>query len=147
MARVFDTLLSTSWFVVIAVAVIIFGITQLLKLPIKHFTNKIEDETTRKIVNLVILLIPFGIGLLFEFLYGTFYLHTGFDIIAGLGYGASGISLYGIIERFFGIKVKNPYTDTEEGQAVIDLVQDVAQDGKVDKADMTAVQEFFEKVK
>lgn len=147
MARVFDTLLSTTWFVVIAVAVIIFGITQLLKLPIKHFTSKIENERVRKLVNSVILLIPFGLGLLFEFLYGTFYLHTGFDIIAGLAYGASGISLYGVLERFFGIKVENPYTETEEGQAVIDFVQDVAQDGKVDKTDMTAVQEFFNKVK
>lgn len=139
-------ILHNEYFIWCAMAVIIFGITQVLKLPIKYFTNKIQNERTRKIVNTIILLIPFGLGVLFEFLYSTYYLHTAFTVITGLGYGTAGISLYGIIERFFKVKVKNPYTETEEGQAVTELIQDITADGKVDSNDIDAIQAFYNKV-
>lgn len=127
-------------------AVIIFAITQLIKLPIKHFTNKIKNERKRKIANATILLIPFGLGILLDFLY-TKYLdpaHTSFNIITGLGYGTAGISLYGIIERFFKVKLSNPY-DTEEGKSVTELVDEVTADGKIDSSDNAAVQDFLDK--
>lgn len=139
-------ILHNEYFILCAMAVIIFGITQVLKLPIKYFTNKIQNERTRKIVNATILLIPFALGVLFEFLYSTYYLHTAFTVITGLGYGTAGISLYGIIERFFKVKVENPYTETEEGQAVTELIQDVTADGKVDSDDIDAIQAFYNKV-
>lgn len=139
-------ILHNEYFIWCAMAVIIFGITQVLKLPIKYFTNKIQNERTRKIVNATILLIPFALGVLFEFLYSTYYLHTAFTVITGLGYGTAGISLYGIIERFFKVKVENPYTETEEGQAVTELIQDVTADGKVNSDDIDAIQAFYNKV-
>lgn len=126
-------------------AILIFLVTQLLKLPIKHFTNKIKNERKRKIVNATILLIPFALGLFFEFLYATYFLHTVFTGIAGLGYGAAGISLYGVIERFFKVKIDNPY-ETEEGKAVTDFINSVTADGKIDSEDINAVQEFLNKV-
>lgn len=142
----FTNLLHNNYFIWCAMAVIIFLVTQLIKLPIKHFTNKIKNERVRKIVNSVILLIPFGLGILAEFLYSTYYLHVAFTVITGLGYGTAGISLYGIVERFFKVKVENPY-DSEEGKAVTDLVEKVTKDGVVDENDMTAVNEFLDKVK
>lgn len=142
---ILNNLLHNSSFVWCAMAVIIFAVTQVLKLPIKVFTKKIKNERKRKIINAVILLIPFGLGILFDFLYSTYFLHQAFNIIAGLGYGTAGISLYSIIERTFKVKINNPY-DTEEGKAVTDLVTDITADGKISGSDMSAVQEFLDKV-
>lgn len=136
-------ILHNSYFIWCAMAVIIFLITQLIKLPYKLLTKKtIKNERARKIANAVILLIPFGLGVLGEFLYTTYYLHTAFTIITGLGYGTASISLYGIIERFFKVKIPNPY-ETEEGKEVLKLVDDITADGKVDDKDKSAVQEFL----
>ena len=142
----FTNLLNNTYFIWCAMAVIIFIATQIIKLPIKHFTNKIKNERARKIVNSVILLIPFALGVVGEFLYNTYYLHTAFTVITGLGYGSAGIALYGIIERFFKVKIENPY-DTEEGKAVTELVDEVTKDGVVDGNDVSAVNEFLDKVK
>lgn len=139
------TMLNNDYFIWCAMAVIIFLVTQLLKLPIKCATKHIKNERIRKIVNATILLIPFALGVLFEFLYTTYYLHTAFTIITGLGYGTAGISLYGIIERFFKVKVNNPY-DSEEGKAVTELVDDITKDGKVDENDKSAVQDFLDSI-
>lgn len=146
--NILNTLLHNDYFVWCVMAVIIFGITQLLKLPIKHFTKKIANERKRKIANATILLIPFAIGILLNFFYSIFYLKEVFEtmtIIKGLGYGSAGISLYGVIERFFKVKVNNPY-DTEEGKAVTELVDSVVEDGKIDSQDKSAVQDFLDKV-
>lgn len=146
MLETINALLNNNYFVLCAMAVIIFGLTQAIKLPIKYFTNKISNERVRKMVNATILLIPFSLGVLADFLYSTYYLHTAFTIITGLGYGTAGISLYGVVERFFGVKTENPY-DSEEGKVVTELVADISKDGKVDKTDKNAVKEFWNKVK
>lgn len=142
----FSELLKNEYFVGCAMAVIIFALTQVLKLPIKHFTKKIKKERGRKMVNATILLIPFIVGLLCEFLYATQYLQIAFSLIRGLSYGTAGISLYGIIERFLGVKTNNPY-ESEEGEAVTEFVEHVAEDGKIDKNDKHAVKDFWDKVK
>lgn len=139
-------LLNNVYFVSCAMAVIVFLVTQVLKLPIKHFTSKIKKERVRKLVNATILLIPFAVGVLCDYLYCTYYTHTAFSVIAGLGYGTAGISLYNIIERTFKVKIPNPY-ETEEGKAVVQLVETVSEDGRVDEQDADAVRTFLEKVK
>lgn len=141
-------IINNNCFVCLAMAVIIFLVTQLLKLPIKLGTKHIKNERVRKIVNSVILLIPFGLGVLLNFLWTTYYLGDVYEmnsIIVGLGYGTAGISLYGIVERFFKVKVNNPY-NTEEGKAVTDLINDITADGKVDSTDQSAVQDFIDKM-
>lgn len=143
--EVIKRLLSNEYFVWCAMAVIIFLVTQVLKLPIKAATKHIKNQRTRKIINATILLIPFALGILLEFLYKTYYLHTTFTVIAGLGYGTAGISLYGVIERFFKVKVENPY-NTEEGNAVQEFVEKVQEDGKIDKSDVSAVDEFWKTI-
>lgn len=141
-----DLLLNNQYFVWCSMAVIVFLATQILKLPIKFCTKHFKKERTRKIANSVILLIPFALGVALDFLYSTYILHTAFSILVGLGYGTAGISLYGVVERFFGVKVANPY-QTEEGKAVTELVDNVTKDGKVDKKDKDAVKEFLKIVK
>ena len=139
-------LLSNEYFVWCAMAVIIFALTQVLKLPIKYFTNKIDNQRVRRMVNATILLIPFAVGIVLDFVYSTYYLHGAFSIINGLGYGTAGISLYGAIERFFKVKTESPY-DTQEGKAVTELVENVSKDGNVDKNDKDAIATFWDKVK
>lgn len=139
-------LLNNVYFVGCAMAVIIFALTQVLKLPIKYFTKKIKNERMRRMVNATILLIPFAVGIALDFLYSTYYLHGAFSIINGLGYGTAGISLYGAIERFFKVKTENPY-ETQAGKAVTELVEDISKDGKVNGDDKHAVADFWNKVK
>ena len=139
-------LLNNDYFVWCAMAVIIFALTQVLKLPIKHFTKKISNQRVRRMVNATILLIPFSLGVLVDFLYSTYYLHSAFTIITGLGYGTAGISLYGAIQRFFKVKTENPY-ETEAGKAVTELVEEISKDGKFDGEDKHAVKDFWDKVK
>ena len=139
-------LLNNPNYVWCAMAFIIFALTKVLKLPIKACTKNIKRERVRKMVNATILLIPFALGVVCDFLYSTYYLHATFSVITGLGYGTAGISLYGVIERFFGVKTKNPY-ESEEGKAVTELVEEITKDGKVDGEDKHAVKDFWEKVK
>ena len=139
-------LLKNEYFVWCAMAVIIFALTQVLKLPIKACTKHISNERVRRMANATILLIPFLVGIALDFIYATYYLHGAVSILNGLGYGTAGISLYGAIERFFKVKVENPY-DTKEGKAVVELVGEVSKDGKVDESDKHAVKDFWEKVK
>ena len=120
-------LLQNPYFVMCAMALIIFLVTQLLKMPIKFGTKHIKNQRVRKMVNATILLIPFGLGVLADFLYSTYVTQTAFTIIAGLGYGTAGISLYGVVERFFKVKLPNPY-DTEEGKLALQLVEDAKKD-------------------
>lgn len=143
-------ILQNEWVIWCAMAVIIFLLTQVLKLPIKVCTKKIKNERVRKIVNATILLIPFGLGILCEFLYGAYVCPLWgetlqFTGVTGLGYGTAGISLYGVIERFFKVKTNNPYNN-EEGKAVTDLVNGITADGKLDTNDASAVQDFINKV-
>lgn len=139
-------LLNNDYFVWCAMAVIIFALTQVLKLPIKACTKHIKNERIRRMVNATILIIPFAVGVLADFLYSTYYLHTAFTVITGLGYGTAGISLYGAIERFFKVKTENPY-ETEAGKAVTELVEEISKDGKVDGNDKHAVADFWNKWK
>lgn len=139
-------LLNNEYFVWCAMAVIIFALTQVLKLPIKACTKHIKNERVRRMVNATILLIPFAVGIALDFVYSTYYLHGAFSIINGLGYGTAGISLYGAIERFFKVKTQNPY-ETMAGKAVTELVEEISKDGKVDENDKHAVKDFWDKVK
>lgn len=139
-------LLYNEYVVWCTMAIIVFAMTQICKLPIKYFTKRIKNERKRKIANATILLIPFILGVLLEFLYSTYVLKVTFSLIEGLGYGTAGISLYGVVERFFKIKVSNPYK-SDEGEAVIGLIEDVTGDGKIDGEDVDAVKAFWEKVK
>ncbi len=137
-------ILHNDLFVMFAMAVIVFALTQVFKIPIKFFTNKFENEVMRKRVNATILLIPFIVGIAVELLYSSFITFQEFSVVSGLGYGFSGISLYSIVERFFG--VKNPYK-TDEGVEVITTMATICADQKIDENDNNAIKEFWDKIK
>ena len=146
------SILTSEGFLLGIMAVIIFFVTQGLKQFIKLGTKYIKNDRIRKIVNSTILLIPFGLGVLCEFLYGSYIypcLYEGeiltFTGITGLSYGTAGISLYGVVERFFKVKTNNPY-NTDEGKIVTNLIDNITEDKKIDSNDKSAVQEFLDKV-
>lgn len=148
---VFKQLLANSYFIGGVMSVVIFAVTQLIKMPIKAITKKYsKTEENRNIANIIILFIPFALGLIFEFLYYTCYLHTTFTGLRGLSLGASAVTVYGIVERFLAklkVKVNNPYTETEEGKAVTELVEEISEDGKINSEDIDTVQKFLDKIK
>jgi uncharacterized membrane protein YagU involved in acid resistance len=127
--------------------IIIFLITNVLKLPIKALTTKlISNETTKKRVNTIICIIPFALGIVFEIVYCTHYLNEAYSIIRGLNYGTNTILLYHIFEHNFKTKIYNPF-ETEQGQEVMELVEEITADGKIDEKDMDAIQKFWDSVK
>lgn len=138
-------LFHNEWFVIGMASIVIFAITQLLKYPIKWGTKHFKNEQTRKMVNATILLIPFAFGVLIEFLYCKYISGDVFTVYNGLGYGASAISVYGLVERFFKVKIANPY-DSKEGEQVIELVDNVSKDGKLDSTDTDHIKEFWKKI-
>ena len=132
---------------------LLFGITEGLKRPIKLLTKKIKTERARKLVNLTIMIIPIGFGMLCEYLYNVLFLKQGFDIISALTYGMTAIVLYAPFETIFYAKGKkeiedigNPY-DTEEGQATVELIEKITADKKLDAKDIPAVKDFYKKIK
>lgn len=136
------------------IAVLIFGLTQGIKWAcVKPFTGKIRDERLRKSINTTIYLIPFALGMLFEYLYGVLLMKGAFDPLIGIIHGSSGIAVFGAFERAYAVitgdkvKIENPYETTEEGKAVKELADAVVKDGKVDKNDKDAIKEFWNKVK
>lgn len=141
-----DEILHNMTYVYIAMAIIIFLLTNVLKLPIKVVTGKIKNEKIRKRVNTIIYLIPFALGIGFDILYSTYYLNEAYSIIRGLGYGTASITAYHGFEQNFKIKTNNPY-ETGEGKAVVELVETITADGKIDKEDISAVQNFWDAVK
>ena len=124
-------------------AVIVFAITFLLKLPIKVLSKKAKNEQCRKAINSVILIIPFAIGMLVEWLYDTFIMKGVFDYVTGFLVGGQSIALYGVVERFFGVKVENPY-ETEEGKKVLEQVEEITEDGTVTADE---IQDFLNNIK
>lgn len=136
------------------IAVLIFFLTQGLKWAfIKPFTNKIKNKKVRKAVNTTIYFIPYALGILFEFVYTVFLVHTDFSVFMGIIHGTSGIAFYGVFERgysFFTGKssnIENPYETTEEGKSVKELIDRVTEDGKIDETDRPALNAFLEKIK
>lgn len=137
-------------------AAVVFFLTLIIKLPIKHFTNKIGDDKfivvfkkkilVRKLVNSVILLIPFGLGVLTQYIYSICVPDIMFNVITGLAIGTSSMSLYAIIERFFGVKIEND-NDSEEGKIIQEAVNSISADKKFDLNDADDIQNALDKLK
>lgn len=83
------------WIVMGAVVLL----TQVAKLPIKAFTKKIKNDALRQKVNLVIVLIPFGLGLLASWLL-TF---AGYNFLyeAGIVWGTTSMVIYELATKAF----------------------------------------------
>lgn len=126
----------------VVLSILIFGLTQLLKLPIKALTKKLAEKP-RKRVNLLIYLIPFGLGIGLSYVYYNILptipeLAMSFDtefLFMGFKLGSSSIAIYGILDQLCGVKVENPYA-SEDGQKVISAVNGIIADGKVEQQEI-----------
>ena len=138
-------LLSNNYFVLCAMSIIICFITQLIKMPIKRFTNKIKDATTEKRVTALFMLLPLVLGVLFNFLYNVCYLHIAFSVVTGLSWGTTSIMFYQGFRRV--ITGKEPTAqEMEQLQDIKDFANDVSKDGKINANDTSAVKDFLDKV-
>ena len=146
MKELFMQVMSNAELVVAITGIVIFALTQLFKMPIKHFTNKIKNDRIRRIVNITILVIPFALGVGFEFIYSMYVYFDAFELGVGIAYGSSAVFAYSIVERFLKVKLPNPFA-TEEGKAFLQLVDTVSEDGKIDENDKDAIKAFWDKVK
>lgn len=96
-------------FWVCVVVVLIFS--QLAKLPIKHFTNKITNEKLRKKVNVVIMLLPIGFAFLVSWL--LTYFGFSFSVSAALVWGTTSQVIYEFVSRILR-RIKNGEDITAE---------------------------------
>ena len=139
-------LLSNDYFVLCTMSIIICLITQLLKMPIKLFTNKIKNSKTEDRVTALLMLLPLVLGVLFNFLYNVYYLKIAFSVIEGLSWGTASIMFY---QGFKKVVTGKDATAEEKAEIknVKDLVENIVKDGKVDKNDTSAISEYLNKVK
>ena len=91
-------------------------VSQLLKLPIKKLTGKIPNDTLRKKVNIVIMLVPCGLGILASWLL-TFFGYN-FTLSGGLIVGFVSQVVYEFVSRLLK-RVKSGEDLTEENIAEI----------------------------
>lgn len=141
-----EELLSNDYFVLCAMSIIICLITQLLKMPIKFFTNKIKNQKTEDRVTALLMTLPLALGVLFNFFYNVYYLKIAFSVIEGLSWGTASIMFYQGFKKL--ITGKNPTaTETQQVNDVKQLASEIASDGKIDKDDANAISEYLNKVK
>ena len=84
------------WLYIVTVIAII-GLTEAVKLPIKHFTNKVKNDKTRKVINLSVMAVPFVLA----FVFGGFYtlIPAPFSIVACVSWATSAMIIYEFAER------------------------------------------------
>ena len=89
-------------FVVTLVGVIV--LTQLIKLPIKHFTSKISNEKVRRLVNISIMFVPIGLGFAFGGAYTL--IPYKFSVEMCLRLGTVSQVIYAFLERLI-VRIKS----------------------------------------
>lgn len=144
-------LLNNEMFVWGAMGLVAFLVTQGLKWAfVKPFTKNL-DKRTKTIINSVILLIAFGSAVLCEYLYSHFWLNSAIDLNRAL-YGWGGASsFYGVFETIIKIikgkevKLENIF-ETEEGKDTKEFLENITQDGKINKNDKKTTDDFLEKL-
>ena len=117
--------------IVLGVAVATWLLTYLIKYPIKKATSKIRNDTKRKQVNKLILLLPFIIACILIFVYNgliTKQWFTGLEDMAVQAFSSSvlAITIYNIFEGVRGKKTE--YETTEDGKALYNLLIVYAKD-------------------
>jgi hypothetical protein len=127
----------------IIMSIITCVVVAILKLPFKALTNKIKNEKCRKVVNVFIILLAFGVGIGAKWLFETYLGNGNMDnlIIGGLANGAGATAIYAVIDQLLGNK--SPKT-IGVANSVISATQNVLNDGKVDGADNTTVKSAVE---
>lgn len=105
-------------FVFIALAVLVWVLTYIIKKPIKKYTNKITDSQKKKLANKLILLIPFVLAAILFYVYNSIIEKTwkpDFEYILGSAFSiaALAITIYNVFEGLKGKKVNMKYLKME----------------------------------
>lgn len=125
-------------------AFLTFALTQGIKWAgVKHWTNKLKNERTRKAINTVIFFFPYAIALGLEFLL-TLITKGEFNALVGFIVGGGSHSVYGLFEMIYGVATGKIKIKKEEVKA---LIQTVTEDGKIDENDRPALKAFLDKIK
>jgi hypothetical protein len=117
----------------------VFGLVQLLKKPIKHFTSKIKNETLRIIVNKTIILLSFLVSI------GLWYLLNWIiPELVQIDWALMFLSgAMPVVFHAIGDKVINK----AKGEKMVETITKVVEDKKVDKDDSPALKELLENIK
>lgn len=83
----------------IVMIIVIMALTQVLKLPIKHFTDKITDKTKRDRVNAVIVLIPIVLSLIAQAIFTACWGYKFTEAV--LVWSGTGQIIYEVASRIF----------------------------------------------
>ena len=131
----------------VLMSIFTFVVVAVLKFPYKLLTKTIKNERLRKLANIVIIFMAFGVGLGAKLLYDSIIgVTTDNIIIWGLANGAGATFTYAFIEQLTGGKVKSPISNSAT-KVIIDATQEVLKDGKVDNQDndevKTAVEDLY----
>lgn len=119
---------------------LVTGILQLIKLPVKLLTKKIKNETLRKLINKVFILMAFGLA------FGLYYLGSivlpqfiSYSALESVIVGAFSIVIYAFGE---GIIKK------DSTKALTNVIKEITEDGKVTNEEVkTAYEKFKEELK
>lgn len=135
------TFLANKDFVWVTMSIIVLGLSQILKLPIKALIKKcIKNEVTRARANTVLMLIPLCLGIFANWIFCTMYLQIPYNAVEGLKVGGTAITFYGILEKLIKGTQSKETTDT------LALINSIVSDNKVDKTDNKAVIDFVEEL-
>ena len=105
------------------VVVVVIGLSQLSKIQIKHFTDKIPNDALRKKINAVIMLLPIAIG----------FAASGVLVLCGFAFSweaalvCGGVSqvIYGLVERLVRrVKKGEEITDETISEDLKDSVKE-----------------------
>ena len=134
-------------------AAVIFALTFAFKIPYKKLlTDRIKDETKRKIANKAIVIFTIGLGVFLEFVW-CYWHNIAFDIMEfgyGIKHGLSAIALYSALEIRIGKKIENPFENEESQKVIADATEFVdaitnktKKDKKTKKKQQTAEEKFW----
>ena len=136
---------------VIIIGAIVFGLTMLIKWPIKKFTAKFE-ENKRKAINTIIVFIPMLLSLVFNVLYSGIFKNVWFDVMTFESMATSylvAVSIYAIFSRLVIIVkgTKTNSTDIEMSkQAVKYIKSNIKILSKTLKVDEKKLSEIISKI-
>lgn len=136
---------------VIIIGAIVFGLTMLIKWPIKKFTAKF-DENKRKAINTIIVFIPMLLSLVFNVLYSGIFKNVWFDVMTFESMATSylvAVSIYAIFSRLVIIVkgTKTNSTDIEMSkQAVKYIKSNIKILSKTLKVDEKKLSEIISKI-
>lgn len=137
---------------VIVIAFIVFGLTMLIKWPIKKFTSKL-DENKRKAVNTVIVFIPMLLSILFNGLYYGIFKDVWFSEIVFESAGSiyiSSVAIYAVYSRILilikGTKSANENNDNFSKETIAFIKKNIKVISKTLKKDETNLKEIVSKI-